>query len=68
MHNNKLISYMHVYTLQWPKTNILEYLEQWETAVAAREGFSNEEKSNMLLSTETSTGMKLTGIASYVNS
>ena len=53
---------------QWLKVEILEYLEQWEKAVDSREGFGDEAKSSMLLSSETSTGIKLTGETRYVAS
>jgi len=36
---------------------VLEYLEKWEKAVAARQGFQDDEKKNMLLSQETSNGI-----------
>ena len=39
---------------------VLQYLEKWEEAVAKREGFEDNERKNMLLSLETSNGMKLT--------
>jgi len=41
----------------------LGYLNKWEKTVSNREGYKDEEKSSILLSTETSTGMKLTGEA-----
>ena len=47
---------------QWLETDFIKYLEQWETAVAEREGFTDAEKKTMLLSMETSTGLKLTGM------
>lgn len=43
------------------ETEFLGYLNQWEQAVAQRQGFSDAEKKNMLLSAETSSGLKLTG-------
>ena len=39
----------------------LPYLENWESSVAAREGFPNAVKSMMLLSTETRLDLKITG-------
>ena len=45
--------------LQFLKVEVLGYLEKWEKAVAARKGFQDNEK-NMLLSLETSNGMKIT--------
>lgn len=51
---------------QWLETEFLQYLEDWETAVANREGFSVAEKKSMLLSEETSRGLKLTGTYMYV--
>lgn len=53
--------------LQWLETEFLPYLEQWERTVAEREGYTDAEKKNMLLSVETSTGLKLTGIATAYN-
>ena len=47
---------------QWLETDFLKYLEQWETVVVEREGFTDAEKKTMLLSMETSTGLKLTGM------
>ena len=46
--------------LQFLKEVLLQYLENWEEAVAKREGFEDNEKKNMLLSLETSNGMTLT--------
>ena len=53
--------------LQWQRestTPLLKrkYLEQWETAVAEREHYTVAEKKTMLLSQETSVGLKLTGM------
>ena len=51
---------------QWLQDTFLEYLDRWETAVTEREGFTDSEKKAMLLSTETSTGLKLTGMTLYM--
>ena len=51
-----------LFPLQWLETEFLGYLEQWEKAVTGREGFTECEKKTMLLSAETVTGLKLTGI------
>ena len=48
--------------MQWLTTDILGYLEAWEQTVLEREGFTDTEKKTMLLSQETSTGLKLTGM------
>ena len=41
--------------------DFLKYLEEWENTVAQRNGYTGAEKT-MLLSVETSTGLKLTGM------
>lgn len=51
---------------QWLETEFLQYLEDWETAVANREGFTDAEKKSMLLSVETSRGLKLTSTYMYM--
>lgn len=43
----------------------MHYLEQWEKAVAERKGYTDMEKKSMMLSVETSTGLKLTGITIF---
>ena len=51
---------------QWLQNTFLGYLESWEAAVAKREGFTDSERKAMLLSTETTTGLKLTGTYLHV--
>ena len=56
-----LLNIVHyIFMLQFLKEEVLGYLEKWEKAVAARKGFQDNEKKNMLLSMETSNGMKIT--------
>ena len=40
----------------------MPYLDEWEESVSRREGFSSAEKSQMILSTETLLGLRMTGI------
>ena len=47
---------------QWLETEFLQYLEEWETAVQNREGMTAAQRKSMLLSVETLTGLKLTGM------
>ena len=49
---------IHVCVLsQWLEETFLPYLDTWEQSVEAREGFSKEEKTRMLLSRETRLGL-----------
>ena len=53
-----LCIYMYV---QFLKEEFIEYLERWKQSVAARSGF-NDERKRMMLSRETLTRLKITGI------
>ena len=48
--------------LQWLKDDFLGYLDDWENSVQKREGFSNKQKSMMLMPVETRQGIRVTGI------
>ena len=47
--------------VQWLTEVFLPYLEEWETSVSERSGFTKIEKGMMLLSRETRLGLKITG-------
>ena len=49
-------------SVQFLKDEFIEYLERWRKSVAARPGFNDEERKRMMLSHETLTGLKITGI------
>ena len=65
VHNIHLISchfcfqtaFLHV---KWLENTFLAFLSKWETSVRERKGFSNKEKSRMLLSPETLYGIRMT--------
>ncbi len=50
-----------MYFLQWLETNFLGYLDEWETSVKSREGFTDAQKATMMLSRETLEGLRITG-------
>ena len=52
--------------MQWLETEFLGYLKKWEKAVEEREGYTAHEKKNMLLSSETVAGFKLTHVHVYI--
>lgn len=47
--------------LQWLKRDFLAYLSEWQSSVAARDGFTAAEKTMMTLSRETLEGLRVTG-------
>ena len=47
--------------VQWLTEVFLLYLEEWETSVSERSGFTKIKKGMMLLSRETRLGLKITG-------
>ena len=51
--------------MQWLSGEFLHYLSEWEKSVEAREDVDDAEKAVMLLSAQTSYGLKTTGISSY---
>ena len=51
---------------QWLETEFLWYLEEWESAVQNREGVTPAQRKSMLLSVETLTGLKLTGMQTHI--
>ena len=52
----------HTQHIQWLEEDFLLYLNNWETSVRGRTGFSVAEQSKMMLSAETILGLKFTGI------
>ena len=50
------------YYIQWLEEEFLPYLDQWEKSVEAREGFTKTQKKQMLLSSETRLGLRMTGM------
>ena len=48
--------------IQWLKDDFIGYLDDWETSVRERPGFSRAEQNNMLLSPETRLGLRTTGM------
>ena len=46
---------------QWLKDEFLPYLKEWEESVVTRGNFSKAEKKQMLLSSETLEGLRMTG-------
>ena len=62
---NTLSKYMPLctkYYIQWLEEEFLPYLDQWEKSVEAREGFTKTQKKQMLLSSETHLGLRMTGM------
>lgn len=51
--------------MQWLESDFLQYLEEWESSVAARPNFTAAEKKMMLLSDETRRGLRITGILQW---
>ena len=51
---------------QWLETEFLRYLEEWESAVQNREGVTPAQRKSMLISVETLTGLKLTGMQTHI--
>ncbi len=55
--------------MQWLKKDFLGYLDQWELSVQARgDEFKAGQKKMMMLSGETLTGIRITGIYGYCSS
>ena len=55
-----LIVIIYIFHVKWLENTFLAFLSKWETSVKEREGFSNKEKSQMLLSHETLYGIHMT--------
>ena len=51
-----------VYTCQWLKEGFLRYLDNWETSVNSRVGFTTVQRNMMMLSQQTLEGLKITGM------
>ena len=52
---------LYVIQPQWLEEEFMPYLEQWESSVKKRKGFSDKEKMLMLITKETRAGIKVTG-------
>ena len=50
--------------MQWLETDFLGYLEEWDSSVHNRPGFTPAEMKKMQLSNETLAGLKVTGMLS----
>lgn len=49
--------------MQWLEDNFLKYLDDWEISVNERQGnFTADDKTKMLLSSETMSGLRMTSI------
>lgn len=48
--------------LQWLKNDFLGYLDDWERSVQLRRGYIPMEKKMMMLSPETLSGIRITGM------
>ena len=61
-----VVTYMYIHTnnnLQWLERDFLDYLNEWQSSVAARDGFTSAEKAMMTLSRETLEGLRVTGMS-----
>ena len=52
----------HVACMQWLKNVFLAYLQEWEDEVAQRTEYSAGQRAKMLLSQETMSGLRMTGV------
>ncbi len=50
-----------LYIIQWLEEEFIPYLDAWEKCVEAREGFTKNQIKLMMLSPETSKGLRITG-------
>ena len=57
--------HIYMYVFQWLQYDFLGYLRSWEQSVATQMSLTQSERNRMLLSRETSDGLKLTGIYMY---
>ena len=55
-----ILQFLFTY-MQWLQETFIPYLDGWEKSVQEREGFSNQAKIRMLLSQETSLGIRISG-------
>ena len=62
--NYPFYMYTHYYNVhtQWLEETLLPYLDKWESSVQSRDGYTQAEKNNMLLSSETLSGIRITSI------
>ena len=63
-----IVTYMYMQThyilnLQWLERDFLDYLNEWRSSVAGRDGFTSAEKAMMTLSRETLEGLRVTGMS-----
>ena len=49
------------FVLQWLKDGFLKYLQDWEDSVNKRKGFTAAQRAQMLLSSQTREGLRMTG-------
>ena len=57
-----IISINTIMYVQWLKDDFLGYLDAWKRSVQGRTNFSKIEHKMMLISPETLTGLRMTGI------
>jgi len=50
-----------MFTQQWLETEFLGYLDEWESSVSRRTGFTPAQKKMMQLSVESLEGLRITG-------
>ena len=53
---------LYLHNLQWLEEEFLPYLDDWESSVKGRAGFSKLAQKQMLLSPETLLGLQITGM------
>lgn len=46
---------------KWLETDFLGYLDEWDSSIEGRSGFTEAEKKKMHLSDETLNGLRMTG-------
>lgn len=60
--NNITLEIILTYLIQWLETEFLGYLDEWDSSVKGRTGFSAAEMKKMRLSDETLEGLRVTGM------
>ena len=57
-----IVCYFVVFVFtKWLKNNFLGYLDRWEKSVEGRKEFNKTQRNKMMLSSETLSGLRLTG-------
>ena len=51
--------------MQWLQDCFLGYIQEWQSSIDSREGFTKGQKQMMCLARETVDGLKMTGIIIY---